>query len=155
MSLPTRKHPRLKNFDYCQSGCYHVTICTENRIPLLSRVIPAQTESDHATIELTTIGNITERYIQRIPMVYDGVQLINHAIMPNHVHLLLSLDTTASVDMATIVRSLKRMVTKEVGHGIWQASFYDVVIRNDIMFQCEWSYIENNPDKWAEDDLYV
>ena len=155
MSLPARKHPRLKNFDYGQCGCYHVTICTKNRNPVLSSVIPAKTEAERAEIELTNIGHITEGYIQRIPDVYTGVQLIQYVIMPNHVHILLALDLDASADVPTVVRSLKRMVTKEVGRSVWQESFYDVVIRNDIMLQCEWSYIDNNPDKWAEDDLYV
>ena len=61
----------------------------------------------------------------------------------------------ASAEISVVVRSLKRMVTKEVGRAIWQESFYDVVIRNDTMFQCEWSYIDENPDKWAEDELFI
>jgi REP element-mobilizing transposase RayT len=155
MSYPARKHPRLKNFDYSQCGCYHVTICTQNRIPILSSVIPAKTETERAQIELTHIGRITQHYIQRITDVYTGIQPVKYVIMPNHVHLLLVLESNASVDVPTVVHSLKRMVTKEAGQPVWQRSFYDVVIRNDIMLQCEWTYIDNNPDKWAEDDLYV
>ena len=155
MLLPARKHSRLKNYDYSQCGCYHVTICTKNRIPILSRVIPAKTESERAQVELTHIGRIVAHYIQRITDVYTGIQPIKYVIMPNHVHILLALKADVSADVSTVVHSLKRMVTKEVGRSVWQESFYDVVIRNDIMLQCEWTYIDNNPDKWAEDDLYV
>jgi len=35
--LPIRKHPRLKGYDYSSNGYYHVTICTENNMPILFR----------------------------------------------------------------------------------------------------------------------
>lgn len=38
-SLHERKHPRLTEFDYCSPGAYFVTICTEKRRCLLSRVV--------------------------------------------------------------------------------------------------------------------
>ena len=87
--------------------------------------------------------------------MYSDVNLIRYAIMPNHVHLLILLGPEATVSIPTIVRSLKRMVNRDLGTSIWQNSFYDVVIRNEAMFQCEWLYIDSNPDKWAEDELFV
>ena len=155
MSLPTRKHPRLKHYDYSQTGCYHITICTKNRTPFLSRILPADSPAQRATIQLTPVGIITDNYLTNIPHVYPGVVLDKYAIMPNHVHLLLFLSDSSKTSVQTIVRSLKRMVTKAFGQSIWQDSFYDVVIRNDAMYRCEWEYIDSNPDKWAEDDLYV
>ena len=155
MDYPSRKHPRLKNYDYSQCGCYHLTFCVKNRRPILSRVIPAPTPAQRAQIQLSSVGKITEHYVKNIPQVYPGVQLIKYAIMPNHVHLLLLLEPQATTSVPTIIRSVKRLVTKELGQPIWQDSFYDVVIRNDAMFQCEWNYIDGNPDKWAEDDLFV
>ena len=155
MEYPQRKHPRLKDYDYGQCGCYHVTLCVKERRPILSRIIPAENTTERATVQLSEIGSVVERYIQNIPNVYTGVHLIKYAVMPNHLHLLFLLDTNASTSVPTIVRSLKRMVNKEVGESIWQESYYDVVIRNDVMFQCEWAYIDGNPDKWAEDDLFV
>ena len=37
--LPKRKPTRLKNFDYSTTGAYFITICTENRESILSRVV--------------------------------------------------------------------------------------------------------------------
>ena len=122
---------------------------------MLSSVIPAETVTDRAQILLTRTGEIVERYIRNIPCVYWGVELAKYVIMPNHVHLLLFLGSQAGVSVPTVVRSLKRMVVKEVKKPIFQESYYDVIIRNDAMFQCEWAYIDNNPDKWVEDELYV
>ena len=155
MNLPVRKHPRLKMFDYKQCGCYHITICTKNRRPVLSRVIPSSDISVRAAVRLSKTGQTVDRYIQNIPCTYSGICLEKYVVMPNHVHLLLLLSDESSVSIPTVIRSLKRMVTKELGYSIWQDSYYDVVIRNDAMFRCEWAYIDNNPDKWAEDTLYV
>jgi len=34
---------------------------------------------------------------------------------------------------------------------IWQASFYDEVIRNEGMYKSIWKYIDENPARWIED----
>ena len=155
MMLPKRKHPRLKNYDYSQCGCYHIAICTKKRKPILGQVCAADSPYERAWVKLTPCGAAVKQYIERIDAVYDGVQLAKYEIMPNHVHMLLVLETGASTSIPTIVRSVKRMANRELGQSIWQESFYDVIIRNDTMFQCEWIYIDNNPDKWAEDELFV
>ena len=46
--LPKRKHPRLDNYDYSSAGAYFITICTQNRRCVLSRIVgrglaPAET----------------------------------------------------------------------------------------------------------------
>ena len=153
--LPQRKHPRLKNYDYAQTGCYHITICTKNHKPILSTILPPQNPTARAQVHLRPPGAIANKYIYNIPSVYTGVRLDKYVIMPNHIHLLLFLEPEASVSISTIVRSLKRMTCKEFGSSFWQDSFYDVVIRNDTMYRCEWEYIDENPDKWAEDQLYT
>ena len=155
MPLPKRKHPRLKIYDYDQCGCYHITICTKDRRPVLSEITPAEGLASRPGVRLYTIGRIAEQYIQKIPKVYPGIILEKYVIMPNHIHLLISLGAESNTSVPTIVRSLKRKVNRETGRSIWQESFFDTVVRNDSMFQCEWRYIDENPDKWAQDDLFV
>ena len=36
--LPERKHPRLKEFDYSRDGAYFLTICTQGRKRILSKI---------------------------------------------------------------------------------------------------------------------
>ena len=155
MVLPERKHPRLKNYDYSQCGCYHITLCVKDRRPILSQVLPASNPAARACIQLSNAGKVVDQYIRNIPDVYPSVSLAKYVIMPNHVHMLVMFGDCANTPVPTIVRSLKRMVNRSLGQSIWQGSYYDVVIRNDIMLQCEWTYIDNNPDKWAEDELFT
>ena len=46
------------------------------------------------------------------------------------------------------------MVTKVIGHSIWQASFYDHMIRTEADYLRIWHYIDENPAQWAEDEYY-
>ena len=41
-----------------------------------------------------------------------------------------------------------------LGKPIWQAHYYDRVIRGDADFQAVWTYIDNNPTKWSLDKYY-
>ena len=104
------------------------------------------------------------------------------AIMPNHIHVLMTLkaDTARRVptveqfgkptknSISSIVRAFKSATTnavrKYVGtqravsenmYNIWQRSFYDHIIRNEEDYLRIWQYIDENPAKWTEDDYYV
>ena len=37
--LPKRVHPRLRGYDYSRSGVYFLTLCTQNRLPILSEIV--------------------------------------------------------------------------------------------------------------------
>ncbi len=50
--------------------------------------------------------------------------------------------------IASIVQSIKVLVTKEIGEAIFQRSYYDHIIRNQQDYDEIWEYIENNPRKW-------
>ena len=50
--------------------------------------------------------------------------------------------------IASIVRSIKTLTTKEIGLSIFQRSYYDHVIRNQQDDNEIWEYIENNPRTW-------
>ena len=94
--------------------------------------------------------------------------------MPNHIHLLLSVEPTegaSGTPPPTVVNSrnnqrsnetipqfisyLKRSTNKESGLKIWQRGYHDHVIRDSHDYQIRWKYIDNNPARWAEDEYYV
>jgi len=53
------------------------------------------------------------------------------------------------------VRSLKSYVTKQIGYSIWQKSFHDEIIMNEEAYQNIWRYIDENPQKCADDDYFA
>lgn len=155
--LPERKHPRLEEYDYSRNGCYFVTICTKNRQQILSSVTVGRGDLTPPSVQLTEIGAIVEKYILGIETAYESVFLDSHIIMPDHIHLLLRIEDPDSGGMGSsrptlpqVIRALKSMMTKEIGHSIWQTSFYDHIIRSEQAY-CEiCQYIDSNPAKWLE-----
>ena len=53
---PKRKTIRLKDFDYSRAGYYFVTICTKDKINILSRIVK-DGPLEAVTSEPTLIGN--------------------------------------------------------------------------------------------------
>ena len=136
MERPVRKHPRLKSYDYGQNGCYFVTICTQGRKHLLGRIdvcragCPQPAAQALPQMRLTHIGALVTHYIKRIPQAYPGIDLAHYVVMPNHIHLLLTFREVEGggvraprPTLPTVVRSLKTMVTRQLGYSIFQASF--------------------------------
>ena len=157
MDLPQRHPNRLENFDYNQSGAYFITICTQDRKPVLSNIV-----GDDAHIVPKPYGKVVEKYIRNVP------EIEKYVIMPDHIHMIIRLDngsmwastpTRENVGadahirpqhskIASIVRSIKVLTTKEIGVPIFQRSYYDHVIRNQQVYNEIWEYIEYNPQKW-------
>ena len=140
-----RKWPRLKNYDYSSGGFYFITICTKNRKRFLSRIEANPGET--ARLLLSEYGRVVESYLVSFP----GIE--KYVIMPNHIHLIVH--KTNGKSICDDVRSFKGLVTKKIGKSIWQDSFYDHVIRDEADYLIKWNYIEENPEKWAEDEYYL
>ena len=162
--LPQRKHVRLKNYDYSQNGAYFVTICTKERKPLLSSIPVGRGALTPPEIHLSQIGEISERYILSMSTAYACVHVDHYVIMPNHIHLLLRIDSAPASNggmrasrptLQTIVRSFKTLVTRQLGTSIWQDSFYEHIVRSEASYLEIWKYIDENPIKWQEDKYYA
>ena len=154
-----RKQIRLTEFDYDSNGAYFITICTKDRKPLLSKISVGTTIGRPPDVVLTQYGRIVEESIRQINNVYPPVHVDHYVIMPNHIHLLLFLycdDGRAMLvpTVARVVQQLKGVITKHIGYSIWQTRFYDHVIRTERDYRDIYTYIDNNPAHWAEDEYY-
>ena len=163
MELPKRKPNRLSSYDYDREGTYFLTICTQDRKCLLSKIVGGGA-LDAPQNQLTDIGKIVEKYI-RSGNQMDRVRVEKYVIMPNHIHILLmvEMDTSgtpraSSPTMAVVPRfisAFKRLTNKEIGKDIFQRSYHDHVIRDKMDYLKIWEYIDNNPKQWELDCFYV
>lgn len=156
--LPKRKHPRLKNYDYSRDGYYHIVICTERNLPLLSTV--GRGLDPAADINLTEIGKIAESQLLELEKRYPSVKIDRYAIMPTHIHAVIALTGEAAGSrprptLTDIVKTYKSMTTRlcnakdgAPGRKIFQTSFYDEIIRNEKAYEEIGRYIYDNPLKW-------
>ena len=68
--LKKRKTPRYQYCDYNSEGEYFITICTQNRRCILSRVVGTGV-LDCPQTELTSYGKIADKYIKQLNDFYD------------------------------------------------------------------------------------
>ena len=161
--LPERKHPRLKEYDYSQNGCYFVTVCTDKRREILCRIAVGRGDLTPPSTELTPWGEIVEKYIHGMETAYPHITVEHYAIMPNHVHLLLTfsqlpcggMGSCRPTALPTVIRGWKGLITREIGQPIWQTSFYEHIVRTQRDYEEIWRYIDTNPAKWTEDEYYT
>jgi REP element-mobilizing transposase RayT len=133
--LRSRKPLRLRGFDYTGgSQVYFVTICTANRIPYFS-------DSRLAKI---TVDEMTFRREK------EQINLFCYCIMPDHLHLLLSLASDFQGTLQDWVSAFKRFTARTASELcdvklLWQKNFYDHVLRNDESLLETAKYIVHNP----------
>ena len=102
MDYKCRKTTRLEFFDYSSVGAYFITICTQNKEHLLSRIVLKDSfvgtgvldgpqTSKEIFVELTEYGKIADKYINQLNDFYDNISVDDYVIMPNHIHLLINI----------------------------------------------------------------
>lgn len=99
--------------DYYEPCIYLVTVTTVNREPLLGQV---EGDAVKARIKLSAIGNAVWREIEAIPQRYPQVKVMQHQIMPDHVHLVLRVTERLpkALPLGNIVAAWKARCSKDV-----------------------------------------
>ena len=164
MKTAQRKRLRLPDYDYSTPGAYFVTVCTAGKRCILSRIAVGEGLAPPA-VSLTAIGRVVEAQILAVSERYPSIAVEKYIIMPNHIHLLLYLtgDSGGASPSPTVfdaLRVLKSMSTRlsrtALGKSaLWQRSYHEHVIRNEKDYLDIWTYIDQNPAKWAEDRYYT
>ena len=158
-----RKNTRLPDYDYNSAGAYFITVCTENRRCILSRIVGTGV-LDGPNVELTHYGKIAAESLNRMNDFYDNLSVESYVIMPNHIHILLYVKegpsgtlvpTAQNSVVSRFISTFKRFCNKEYGRNIWQSRSYDHIIRNQQDFDKHLQYIYENPFAWQQDELYV
>ena len=111
-----------------------------------------------------------------MPEHYPRVQIDAFMVMPNHLHGIVVLvgqesgqaqgpAPTNFLTLPDVVRQYKTLTMKRYMDGVrqcgwlpfpgklWQRNYWERVIRNEQELQTVREYIQNNPARWAEDQL--
>ena len=145
----------MKTFDYSTPTSYFITICTCEKQCLFGQ-----------PLQLNPYGEAAKAEIESMKNMRPGLHIDHYAVMPNHVHFLLSVhydeipDGTPLPNVSGIIGCYKAGVARSIHQHnpnirIWQRSFHDHVVRNEQEWQKIWQYIDDNPQKWEEDCFYT
>ena len=132
---------------------------------------------------LSELGLFADSYVDKINSLYEDTQILSHIVMPNHIHLIISVISTKCNDsnneiikndfdinekmsmigkkrgrMSLVLSKYKSSITryalKNNIHFAWQTRFHDRIIRDYNEFKNIDNYIKNNIANWKEDEFH-
>ncbi len=157
-SYPSRRSPRLRDYDYAQPGAYFVTLCAHFHACLFGAI------TDDA-MQQSVAGAMVASVWEGLPDHYAGIELDAWMLMPNHLHgIVVLLDPTphgGGLTLSQLIGRYKSFTTyqyRRIGtvptmgaRPLWQRSFHERVIRNERELDAVRAYIVNNLVKWHLD----
>ena len=139
---------------------YFITICTKEREELFGEI-------KNGKMVLNELGRIIKECYLEIPSHFKNIYLDQYAIMPNHIHGIIEINFVGNAYMRSknnnrtkmllskAIQGFKAAVTRMYNKNgkervyafptIWQKSFYDHIIRNEILLNKIREYIQTNP----------
>lgn len=163
METPKRKTIRLQHYDYAQNGLYFITICINHRKNLLGKI-------EHNEMYLNDAGNMIAFWYHELEKHFDFIKCLDYVIMPNHLHFIIWINDKSerkTTSLFKIIQWFKTMTANDyICHvkqhvwqpfesKLWQRSYYEHIIRNQISYEKIATYIQNNPYSWQDDILYM
>ncbi|MCM1372091.1 MAG: hypothetical protein NC113_00380 [Bacteroides sp.] len=125
--ITIRKHPSLPDFGYIVGDC---------RIP---PGVPGCAE-----VRYTRMGSDVNREIWRLPMIDGRLKVLQHRVMPDHVHIVLRvlgrLDEHVGKYIARFESRLK---------GYFEAGYNDQILTKDRSLAVMINYVRENPHRLA------
>jgi len=161
-----RKPNRWGKFNYSANATYFITICTKDRVCQFGEIVAER-------MKYNSLGLIVLKHIKKLNDLFDDGIMHIAQVMPNHVHLLYTLNNEQKdkfylkakkineqrfkMILPQRIKSFKRSVSKEINDidGInffWQRSFHDHIVRDKEAFNKIYWYIKSNPKNWKEDN---
>ena len=163
---PNRKLLRWKNYDYTRSGIYFVTFCTHLRVYYFGDIVKGTMQYSHQ-------GCVAHTILKMAHQLFSKVKILNFVVMPDHIHILLSIfneeadlrafehrndmdmSRYAKESLSAFIGSFKSAITRECHNLnyniIWQNGFFDHVVRNHNEQIKIDKYISDNPMRWEID----
>lgn len=136
----------MPNFirNYVAGGTYFFTLVTHKRTPFFGD------------------KRCVEAFLSSLAAVqgYHHFDLIAYCILPDHIHLLITLDL-ADNDFSSRIKEIKKRTTATIreilsnpGVGVWQGRFWEHTIGDQDDYQLCFDYIHYNPVKHGLSDTY-
>lgn len=164
--FPNRKSMRLKGYDYSNAGAYFLTLCTEHRKNFFGKIV-RESLMTAPYVQLSPYGKVLLYQIEEINRTYSHLQIEHFSIMPNHLHMIVTVyengssgtptptsdvkngssrtPTPTNAVISAFVSTLKRFTNQKAGVKLWQRGYYDHILRDEDDYLRAWQYIEENP----------
>lgn len=142
----------------CAESEYFLTLCALEKQCIFSKI--EKLPSGKAAVRLAPVGMVIEETLEEMRAMYPQIRQGEHVVMPNHLHILLSVETDARLELhsnkwiSVFVTALKRLANRKAGEEIWGRECQQQLVagRGESM-RCR-RYIRENPLHWERDSFY-
>ncbi|MEJ1971178.1 MAG: transposase [Lacunisphaera sp.] len=132
--MPQREHLRRLDYTWDRHPIYFLTVCVARRRQILASPEPAKL--------------LIESW-QSAPRVHEWV-VGRYVIMPDHVHFFAAA-LSDKKSLSAFIRDWKKWTTRQLqiadvtSRPVWQAEFFDHVLRSAKSYEEKWNYVRENP----------
>ena len=148
-------HRRAAWHDYCSRCIYMVTLGKSGSCPVFGHLETGKDLRD-TVVELSETGKIVETEIDRTPLFHKEVKVLEHVVMPDHVHILLFVRERMARPLGHIIQGMKTAITSHVrrmtgnaGLPVFEKGFHDRIMRETGQLDVLFRYIRENPYRLA------
>ena len=112
-------HRRSDSHDYRSRRFYLITMAVSPRWPLLGTLASSEDtciadDTVEAHIELSPLGEAVLSAWQQIPFVYPQVSIVQHVIMPDHIHGILYVREDTTFHLGQVIKGFKTGCNKSL-----------------------------------------
>lgn len=151
---------RCRNWDYCGTGVYLITIVLNDR----SRPVLGALKADRPEIALTELGRRVEAHFWRITEFTPEIEVMGVQVMPEHLHGVLRVVRRMKKPLGEHLRGFKIGATKIArelgcsgidagrrGGGLFADGFTDTILFDEEAVEKGVAYMADNPRRlWVK-----
>lgn len=150
---------RARWHDYRARAIYHITLlkasCCESfgRLGGDSAVPPGNPGSPYLIASPT--GKCIKEALRRLPEIHPSLRLFQYALMPDHLHILISVESELDDMLGRKLAIFKVMVNKLSGQEqVFQKGFNDQIVGPDRKLDAIYRYLRENPYRLAHPESF-
>lgn len=153
------RHPFL---DYRQPGIFMITMLKRDEVPRFSEVIFNDKFSDvtkKASARFCPLGQVIRRSLKEFQEINSNIGILQHAIMPDHVHFIVRIKETLEQSLGIYLARLKvdilhkareeKAISPNI-NSIFTKNYNDSYLHPKRSLQDLISYVKTNPWRYWE-----
>ena len=149
MGEQIKYYRRYHGYDYSRGAVLFITMATEPRKALFGRVADA-------VVLLSDFGRQVLECIEAIPRFNPGISLLEHVLMPDHLHMVLRIAPGLAEPLQALGAAMRKfksytttLARRQLGLStIWQQGYHDRICVSRRFIEAVARYIRYNPLKY-------
>lgn len=140
--------------DYTQRQIYHITLKKSPEAMPFGRLAgdwrfkPGSPGSSY--IQASPLGQIIKGCLREISAIHPALRIYQYALMPDHLHLILSVESPLDEILGRKLAAFKVMVNSRSGiSGVFEKGFNDQILTTTRNLNDIYTYLRENPHRLA------